>query len=71
MANTYSQLNIQCVFAVKGRKNYIKEAFGNELHKYMHGILKNDGIFSLAIGGCKDHVHTFLSCHLHAKFLTL
>jgi hypothetical protein len=25
----------------------------------MAGILKNDGIYSLAIGGWKDHVHVF------------
>ena len=26
----------------------------------MAGILKNDGAYPLAIGGLKDHVHTFL-----------
>lgn len=59
MANTYSQINIHCVFAVKGRENIITKNFRDDLHKYMHGILKNDSIYPLAIGGWKDHVHVF------------
>jgi len=59
MANTYSQINIHCVFAVKGRENIITNRFRDDLHKYMSGILKNDGVFSLAVGGWKDHVHVF------------
>lgn len=59
MANTFSQINIHGVFAVKGRAHIITSNFRDELHKYMYGILKNDGIFPLAIGGWKDHVHVF------------
>lgn len=59
MANTYSQLNIHCVFAVKGRENVITRHFRDDLHKYMSGILKNDGAFPLAVGGWSDHVHVF------------
>jgi len=59
MANTYSQLNIHCVFAVKGRENIITRNFRDDLHRYMSGILKNDGSYPLAVGGWKDHVHVF------------
>ncbi len=59
MANTYSQLNIHCVFAVKGRENIIAKNFRDDLHRYMSGILKNDGSYPLAVGGWKDHVHVF------------
>lgn len=59
MANTYSQLNIHCVFAVKGRENVITKNFRDELHSYMSGILRNDGSYPLAVGGWKDHVHVF------------
>jgi putative transposase len=59
MANTYSQINIHCVFAVKGRDNIIIKTFRDELHSYMSGILKNDGSFPLAVGGWLDHVHVF------------
>lgn len=59
MANTYSQLNIHCVFAVKGRENLITSNFRDNLHRYMSGILKNDDSFPLAVNGWKDHVHVF------------
>ncbi|MEO8146357.1 MAG: IS200/IS605 family transposase [Bacteroidia bacterium] len=59
MANTYSQLNIHCVFAVKGRENIITKNFRDDLHKYMHGILENDKAYPLSIGGWLDHVHVF------------
>ncbi len=59
MANTYSQLDIHCVFAVKGRENIITANFRDELHRYMSGVLKKDGSFPLAVNGWKDHIHTF------------
>jgi putative transposase len=59
MVNTYSQINIHCVFAVNGRENIITNVFREDLYKYMSGILKKDGSFPLAINGWKDHVHVF------------
>jgi REP element-mobilizing transposase RayT len=59
MANTYSQLNIHCVFAVKGRENLITANFRDDLYRYMSGVLKNDGSYPLAVNGWKDHVHVF------------
>lgn len=59
MANTYSQLNIHCVFAVNGRENVITKNFRDDLHRYMSGILKGDGSFPLAVNGWMDHVHAF------------
>jgi len=59
MANTYSQLNIQVVFAVKGRENVISETFNKQLYKYISGIINNLGQYSLAVNGHLDHVHVF------------
>jgi len=59
MANTYSQLNIHCIFAVRGRENIITSNFRDDLYRYMSGILKNDGSFPLAVNGWMDHVHVF------------
>jgi putative transposase len=59
MANTYSQINIHCVFAVLGRQNFITKTFRDDLHRYMSGILKGDGAYPLAVNGWKDHVHAF------------
>ncbi len=59
MANTYSQINVHCVFSVLGRENFITNNFRDDLHKYMVGILKKDGSFPLAVNGWMDHVHVF------------
>jgi putative transposase len=59
MANTYSQINIHCIFAVKGRENIITSDFCDNLFRYMAGILRNDGAYPLAVGGWQDHVHAF------------
>jgi putative transposase len=57
MANTYSQITIHVVFAVKNRDNFITKEWRDDLHKYISGIIKNKGATSLAIGGWKDHIH--------------
>ena len=43
MANTYSQIYIQIVFAVQGRQNLLAKEWRQEVFKYMAGIIKNKG----------------------------
>jgi len=57
MPNTYSQITIHAVFAVKGRENLIVKSWRDNLHQYISGIITNKGAKSLAVGGWKDHVH--------------
>jgi putative transposase len=57
MANTYTQIYIHVVFAVRERESLIKPEWKEELFKYITGILKNQGIKLIAIGGVEDHVH--------------
>ena len=59
MANTYTQLNVHCVFSVLGRENVLSDSFRSDLFKYISGILKNTKQFPLAVNGYKDHVHIF------------
>jgi hypothetical protein len=40
MANTFSQIYIQTVFAVSTRLSLIQPAFKEDLHKYITGIIK-------------------------------
>src|SRR5256885_16933674 len=61
MANTYSQIYIQLVFAVRGRESLIDKEWREELFKYVSGILANKGIKLLAIGGVGDHIHILIS----------
>lgn len=60
MANTYTQLYIHLVFAVKNRNALIKKAWKNDLEKYMTGIIQNHKHILLAIGGMPDHIHIFI-----------
>ncbi len=57
MANTYTQIYVQVVFAVQERACLIKPEWREELFKYIAGILKNQGIKLIAIGGVEDHIH--------------
>lgn len=57
MANTFSQIYIQTVFAVSSRLSLIKPAFKEDLYKYMTGIVRNQGQKLIAINGMPDHVH--------------
>lgn len=59
MANTYSQLNIHCVFSVKGRDNVLSDVFRERLFQFMAGIIRQKGCYPLAVGGWKDHIHIF------------
>lgn len=47
--NSHSQINIHCVFAIKGRENTISKGFRDELNRYMPGVLKNDNAFPFAL----------------------
>lgn len=59
MANTYSQISIHAVFAVKGRKNVIDKSWRDDLHRYISQIIANQKGKPLAVGGWLDHVHVF------------
>jgi len=59
MANTYTQIYIQVVFAVKGRQSLIRKEFKDELYKYIAGIIRKQNQKLLAINGMSDHVHIF------------
>lgn len=59
MANTYSQLNVHGVFAVSGRDCFLLGEFRDDLFRYISGIMQNNGLYPLAVGGWLDHVHVF------------
>jgi len=60
MANTFSQIYIQTVFAVENRQSLITPEFSEELYKYITGIVRNQGQKLIAINGMPDHVHILI-----------
>lgn len=71
MANTYSQIYIQVVFAVEGRQNLIRPAFKEELQKYMTGILTNRNQKTLAVNCMPDHTHLLIGTTPHVALSDL
>ncbi len=57
MANTYTQIHIQAVFAVQNRQSLIGMVWKDELYKYMTGIIHNYDHKVLQINGMPDHIH--------------
>jgi REP element-mobilizing transposase RayT len=60
MANTYSQIYIQVVFAVEGRQNLIRPEHNDELQKYITGIVSGRRQKLIAINNMPDHVHLLI-----------
>lgn len=59
-SNTYTQIYIQVLFAVKGRKNFISEQNREELQQYMTGLVQRRAQKLLAIYIMPDHVHLLI-----------
>jgi len=60
MPNTYTQIYIQIVFAVKNREAIIQTSWDDELYKYITGIVQNKDRKMLAINGAQDHIHILI-----------
>lgn len=61
MADTYTQLFVHVVFAVKGRDNLISVKWKDSLYKYITGIISNKDQKLIIINGMPDHVHILIS----------
>jgi len=59
MANTYTQIHLQVIFAVKKRTGLIQKEWKDELYKYITGIIQSQDHKLLAINGMPDHLHIF------------
>lgn len=59
MANSYTQIHLQFVFAVKHREGLIHSSWKEELYKYITGIVQDKKYNHklLAINGVSDHIH--------------
>ena len=60
MANTYTQIYIQIVFAVESRQGLIQPQHNDELQKYMTGIVAAQRQKLIAINNMPDHVYILI-----------
>jgi putative transposase len=61
MAHSHVSCLVHVVFSTTQRRPLIPQDFQKQLHSYLGGIARQNGICALAIGGVNDHVHLLLS----------
>ena len=71
MPNTYTQLHIQFVFAVKFRAALIHKEWKEELHKYIAGISQQTNHKMLQISSIPDHIHAFIGMRPHQSISSI
>lgn len=57
MPNTYTQIHIHAVFAVKNRISLISKSWEQRLYQSITGIIQNHNHKLIAINGMSDHLH--------------
>ena len=63
MANTYTQIHLQFIFAPKYRASLIHADWENELYKYITGIVQHNKSKMICINGMPDHLHILVGFH--------
>jgi len=71
MSNTYTQLYVHAIFAVKYRLAVLQESWEDRLQKYITGIVQNHGHKMLAINNVHDHMHLFYGLNPTQSISTL
>ena len=65
MANTYSQVYLHIIFAVKNRNSLVPAIYLPRLHAYIGRVLRSHGHFPYAIGGIDSHVHMLVGYNIN------
>jgi putative transposase len=60
MANTFSQVYVQCVFAVKYRDAIIHKEWRQTLLGVIGNLINETGCKTIIVNGVEDHVHCFV-----------
>lgn len=60
MANTFTQLHVHLVFAVKYRRAMIATEWKERLHEYISGIIRQSGHKVIQVNCMPDHIHILI-----------
>lgn len=71
MADSFTQLHIQLIFAVKYRASMILPESKATLHKYITGIVQNNKHKMLQINSMPDHIHILLGLRPYQSISSL
>ena len=61
MANTYHQIFLQTVFAVKYRRAIINKEWQGKLFSVIGNLINESNCTTIIVNGVEDHVHCFFS----------
>ncbi len=67
MANTFSQIYLHVVFAVKNREALLPATIRSRVYAYISTFLHDAGNIPLAIGGTDDHVHILFAYNINTR----
>lgn len=71
MPNSYTQVHIQFVFAVKYRAALIDDKWRESMHQYITGIIRDNNHKMLQINSMPDHIHIFIGMRPHQSISSL
>ena len=71
MPNSYTQLHVQFVFAVRFRQALIQKEWKEDLHKYITGIFESNRHKMLQINSMPDHIHILTGLRPHQAISSL
>jgi REP element-mobilizing transposase RayT len=71
MSNTYTQIHIQLIFAVKYRLAMIDNSWEDELYKYISGIIQQQKHKLIIINGVPNHIHILIGYRPHQSLSDL
>jgi REP element-mobilizing transposase RayT len=60
MANTYHQIYLQTVFAVKYRNAVLDKAWRSKVQGVIGNLINETGCKTIVVNGVEDHMHCFL-----------
>jgi putative transposase len=60
MANTYHQVYLQIIFAVKNRKAVLEKPWREKLFGVIGNLIKETNCKTIIVNGVEDHVHCFI-----------
>lgn len=60
MANTYHQIYLQTIFAVKYRKAILDKTWRHEILGVIGNLINESGCKTIIVNGIEDHVHCFI-----------
>jgi putative transposase len=71
MGNTYTQINIHYVFAVKYTAGAIDPKWESRLHKYISALFENNGSKLIQINGVFDHIHVLTGINVNQSISSI